>query len=198
MSSFSTGVKRFLPKLALVAIFALLALPVSVAAVYLGRGSVEHFMLAVAPALLAAPLLAIWGIALWVVTLRVDDPALKGRMQWIGAIMLGLSQLFVLVAPSYLPGLLLNQRDVHAAQSYCETLMPRLESYREANGAYPDSVESLLPKDRPVPRLLRKTEFYRPIGAGFEFAFQDPSPLIGGHTYFSSDRRPGGRWEHWF
>jgi hypothetical protein len=103
----------------------------------------------------------------------------------------------LLVAPSYLPGLLLNLQDVNSAQSYCETLMPRLEAHRVQHGTYPATVDSLLPADRPLPRLLRQQEFYRPIGAGYEFAFLDPSPLMGGHTYFSFDHRPSGRWEHW-
>jgi hypothetical protein len=118
-------------------------------------------------------------------------------MQWIAAILVGVGHFFLFLVPSYPSGLLLGYRDVRGARFYCESLMPRLESYRAARGNYPAAVDSLLPADRPMPRLLQGRQFYRTIGAEYEFSFLDPSPIWGGHTYFSSTARSRGKWESW-
>ena len=184
-------------QLLLVGILGGAALPVSLVAVLVGRGSVEHFVFAVVPALLGVPLLALWGIVIWLFALRNEDPEVRRRMQWIAAVLVGVGHFFLLLAPSYPSGLLLNYRDVRGARFYCESLMPRLESYREAHGVYPTVVDSLLPPERPLPRLLKGRRFYRRVGADFEFAFLDPSPIWGGHSYFSSTARSRGKWERW-
>jgi hypothetical protein len=118
-------------------------------------------------------------------------------MQWIAAALVGIGHFFLLLAPSYPSGLLLNYRDVRGARFYCESLMPRLESYREAHDVYPAVVDSLLPAERPLPRLLKGRQFYRRVGADYEFAFLDPSPISGGYSYFSSTVRSLGEWERW-
>jgi len=137
--------KSVLRQLLLVGILAGAALPVSMVAVFVGRGSVEHFVIAVVPALLGAPLLALWGIVIWFFASRNDDPVVKRRMRWMAAALVGIGHFFLLLAPSYPAGLLMNYRDIRGARFYCESLMPRLESYREANGVYPAVVATRSP-----------------------------------------------------
>ena len=57
--------------------------------------------------------------------------------------------------------------------------------------------DQLMPQERPVPGLLREKQFYRRVGDDYEFSFLDPSPIWGGHTYFSSIVRSRGKWERW-
>jgi hypothetical protein len=197
MTPTSENTNRILRQLLLVGIISGAALPVSLFAVLVGRGSVEHFVFTVVPALMGVPLLALWGIVIWLFALRNEDPEIKRRMQWIAAVLVGIGHFFLFLAPSYPSGLLLNHRDIRGARFYCESMMPRLESYREANGVYPTVVDSLMPPDRPVPRLLQGKQFYRRVGADYEFSFLDPSPIWGGHTYFSSIVRSRGKWERW-
>ena len=197
MADSSEKTKSILRQLLLVGIIGGAALPVSLVAVFVGRGSIEHLVFAVVPALLGVPLLVLWGIVIWLIALRNKDPDIRRRIQWIAAALVGIGHFFLLLAPSYPSGLLLNYRDVRGARFYCESLMPRLESYREAHDVYPAVVDSLLPSERPLPRLLKGRQFYRRVGADYEFAFLDPSPISGGYSYFSSTVRSRGKWERW-
>ena len=197
MKDSSAKPRIILYQLLLVGILGGAALPVSLVAVLVGRGSVEHFVFAVVPALLGVPLLILWGIVIWIVAWRYEDLVIRRRLQWIAAVLVGIGHFSLLLAPSYPAGLLLNFRDVRAARYYCESLVPRLDSHHKANGEYPAAVDSLLLPGRPLPRLLADGQFYRRVGADYEFAFLDPSPISGGHSYFSSTVRSRGKWERW-
>ena len=133
--------------------------------------------------------------------------ALLALVSWLGGgwgylvlygLVLGLFAIAAVLAPSYLAGRVLNYRDVRAARSYCMMLVPRIEAYREKEGAYPVHVRELLPGFREVPRLLSADgSFYQTVGARYEFVFEDPSGWERGHYYFSDEAAPRGRWETW-
>ena len=120
MADSSEKTSRILRQLLLVGIIGGAALPVSLVAVFVGRGSIEHLVFAVVPALLGVPLLVLWGIVIWLIALRNKDPDIRRRMQWIAAALVGIGHFFLLLAPSYPSGLLLNYRDVRGARFYCE------------------------------------------------------------------------------
>ncbi len=197
MKDSSPKPRFILRQLLLVGILGGAALPASLIATLVGRGSVEHFVFSVVAALLGMQLLILWGVVLCVLARRYEDSGIRRRMQWAAAVLVGIGHFSLLLVPSYPAGLLLNFRDVRAARYYCESLTPRLESHLKANGEYPAEVDSLLPSGRPLPRLLNGRQFYRRVGADYEFAFLDPSPVWGGHSYFSSTARSRGKWERW-
>jgi hypothetical protein len=89
-------------------------------------------------------------------------------------------------------GAALCERDIGAAKGYCESLVPRLESYRRTHGSYPTDVR-LVGDVAPPPRLLADGTYYTTTGSGFRFSFVNPSGLMDGYEYDSST----GRWGKW-
>ena len=85
-----------------------------------------------------------------------------------------------------------NRLELDRAIRYCESLRPALERYHEAHGRYPDRLADL-PIPRPLPRLLRGGDFYRPRGQFYEFTIDDPSSMLAGYDFNSQD----GRWNYW-
>jgi hypothetical protein len=174
------------------------AVPASVVATFWGRGSIEQFSWLFLPAILLGPLCAIASLLIGLLSVRSGLERVRERLRWASAALLGLFAIAAVLAPSYLAGRVLNYRDVRAARSYCMMLVPRVEAYKEKEGAYPAHVGELLPTFREVPRLLPADgSFYRTVGARFEFFFTDPSGWESGHYYFSDDAAPRGRWETW-
>ena len=186
------------PQLLLVFGMGAAAIPFSLWLVFWGRGSVEHLTWVLMPAVVGAPMLLIASAGLWLLGRRTPSERARKRLAWGSAAALGLAAFAVVVAPSYLPGRLLNYGDVRAARSYCMMLVPRLEAVKRDKGAYPSAVRDLMPEGRPVPRLLRTRQpFYRTVGAAFEFVIHDPSGWDSGHYYFSEDVPLRGHWERW-
>jgi hypothetical protein len=187
-----------IPRLLLVFSMGAAAVPVSVWLTFWGRGSIEHFTLIFLPSILTAPVLGIAAGVLWLFALRVESKRAKKRLRWTSAVALGFVAIGVVLAPSYLPGRLLNYGDIRSARSYCMMLVPRLEAHKEETGLYPETVETLMPKEQPVPRLLQTGEpFYRKAGAAYEFVFRDPSGWDSGNYYFSKDVALQGHWAEW-
>ena len=187
-----------MPRLLLIYVMGAVAVPASVWLTFWGRGSIEHFSFVFLPAVLLAPVLLLASAAAWLLAMRAGEGAARARLSWTSAWALGFFAVAVVLAPSYLLGVLLNRSDVRAARSYCMMLLPRLAASKEKNGSYPAHVQGLLPEGRPIPRLLQTEEpFYRIVGAEFEFVFRDPSGWDSGHYYFSQDVPTRGHWEEW-
>ena len=123
-----------LPRLLLVFAMGVAAIPLAVWLVFWGRGSIEHFAFVFVPTVLLAPVLAIASLGLWLFGFRVDAEETRVRLRWASALALGLTAIAVVIAPTYLPGRLLNSSDVRAARSYCMMLVPRLAAYKEKQG----------------------------------------------------------------
>lgn len=188
---------RAAPRLALVLGLAALGLPAAVLATFLGRGSVEHLLLATIPSLVLAPVLILAGGVLWIWGFRVESVPSGRRLRWVAAFLVGLAGFFLVLAPSYLPGMVLHHRDVSGAMRYCDDLVPRLEAWKDKRGEYPATIDVVLPAERPTPRLLRGSSFYRRLGSGYELVFLDPAEILGGYSYFFPETTARGRWEHW-
>ena len=198
MSSKLDVVVHAVPRLLLVFVMGASTIPFAVWLTFWGRGSTEHLTLVLLPALLIGPVMAIASVGLWLLALRPIQDTARNRFRWASALAAGLTAVAFVAAPSYLPGRLLNQGDIRAARSYCMMLVPRLEAYRQEQGAYPPDVRELMQDEWPVPRLLQTDEpFYRPVGAAYEFVFKDPSGWNSGHYYFAEDVPIRGHWQEW-
>lgn len=191
-------VVRAMPRLATIGLCAALGLPVAAILAWFLRGSLEHLLVALVPALTVAPVCACGGVLLWFLGLRAGSEQPAGpRLRWLGALLIGLAGFFVVLAPSFLAGMIFNAMDVRDAKAYCMSLVPRLEAYHEEHGQYPAGLSDVMPSDRPLPDLLSGDPFYRRIGSRYEFSILDRSATRGGHLFFSSDYESKGRWETW-
>ena len=70
--------------------------------------------------------------------------------------------------------------------------MPLLDSYERRIGAYPGTIDELLPENRSLPVLLRDG-FYRGDPNGFYFSFFSEEGFLNGFEYYSDDRA----WREW-
>ncbi len=106
--------------------------------------------------------------------------------------------LFLVCAPQMLVfpvGWALEKKDVRDAKKYCESLIPRLEEYKEASGCYPRDVDMVIDPSRRLPRLFQDDRlfsgdgFYHGSCYGFEFNFEDTGDIFGMcmYHYWSSE-----------
>ncbi|HUP62955.1 MAG TPA: hypothetical protein VNA69_21360 [Thermoanaerobaculia bacterium] len=168
------------------AAIAILIVALNIVAAFVGRGSFLHVMIAlmllmyvVVPATVLALLAMV--VARW-------RPALHAVARWLFVVAL-VAGSFLLSVP---PGILLLRRDIAAAKSYCDALVPRLEEHRRMHGAYPEKIGAVSnAADRP--RLLVRDTFYMSNGVEFLFSFDNPGGMFNGFSFASTD----GRWEEW-
>ncbi len=79
-----------------------------------------------------------------------------------------------------------------ALRQYCESLIPRLEAYREEHGAYPDALaDAGIDPELPWPCVFRDVDYDG--GHTISFFIEHPSVLffMGGGSYES------GEWHYW-
>lgn len=69
-------------------------------------------------------------------------------------------------------------REIQEAQDYCEALIPGLESYKQTNGNYPETLETILPQEEDLPFLLQSRQFYAGGLNYFRFSFVEPDSFI--------------------
>jgi hypothetical protein len=93
---------------------------------------------------------------------------------------------------SLLPGNALAKRDIAAAKTYCESLIPEIDAYQRAHGAYPLDI-SLITRSSDVPRLLRGFRYYLSDGSEFSMSFVDPRGIMNFIGYNSHVRT----WSEW-
>lgn len=85
-------------------------------------------------------------------------------------------------------GWMINQGDIPEAKRYCEGLIPKLESYREQHGKYPEQITELGDLGFRPWLIWWEREFYRVDLDGYEFVFDDPSSLLCRWSYSSSTK----------
>ena len=93
---------------------------------------------------------------------------------------------------SLVPGAAVARRDIAAARSYCESLIPAIDEYQRTHGAFPSNIV-FVAKDREVPRLLRGVTYYWSDGTEFTINFGDPRGMMNFIGYNSETRR----WSEW-
>lgn len=81
---------------------------------------------------------------------------------------------------------LVQDRAVLHAKAYPERVAPQLESYRQAHGNYPQSLDQLPAAPR-LPRLLRDRA-YSSDGRSYSFQFPSPGGFIDVWVYSSETR----------
>lgn len=120
----------------------------------------------------------------------------------IGRISL-LAGIFLLLQLVYIPTAgALRDREVTRAQKFVESLVPRLEAYKDQHGTYPTAVEAILSDDDSPPSLLRlrgdlpmqfdNQSFYSHRGTTYGFQFYLPDGFIGFSYEYCCG--PNGKW----
>jgi hypothetical protein len=154
-----------------------------ISAIY-GRGNILHFMFVVdglfyigLPVMLVTTVLAIQAH-------RSKSTRLKAAcLRFLGVVIILLLQL---------PGLLLGTHfaatDTLSAERFCESLVPKLEAWKQSNGIYPEKIEQVVQNASSLPRLLRGTSFYQSAGTNFEFTVPDSPWLIRAKVYESEHK----------
>ena len=102
---------------------------------------------------------------------------------------------FVLTASliiSLIPGKALAKHDIAAASTYCESLIPSIDRYRQEHGVYPLEIATVA-QGEDMPRLLRNTRFYWSEGPAYGFNFGDPRGMMNFVGYNSHTRL----WDEW-
>ena len=93
---------------------------------------------------------------------------------------------------SLIPGRALVKHDIAAARTYCESLMPGIDRYRQEHGVYPLTI-AVVAHGENMPRLLRNTSFYWSDGLTYGFNFGDPRGMMNFAGYNSQTRQ----WDEW-
>lgn len=172
------------------AVFIAVALPIAmglalaVTAAITMRGSFGHAMV------IMMLFYASVGVGLLMVGMLCFALDQRGRRSLlVGCALLGLLGGIALQVPSYITGRLLLRRDIHEAKAYCETLVPRLDAYRQRHGRYPATLKAILRQPDEPPRLL-DDEFYEinDDGESFGFVFWSPGEMMEGFYYVNSSR----------
>ena len=110
-------------------------------------------------------------------------PLPRRMTKWAIAITLFLGLQALLSIPT---GLVVSSAYLHHAKTYCDKLVPLLETYYSQQGKYPEPLSQLgdIPK---IPRLLQKqTRFYYGNGNSYHFSIDDPQNWDG-RWWFDSD-----------
>lgn len=88
---------------------------------------------------------------------------------------------------AYYTGVILSDYQVAQAKSYCEMLIPRVDSVQTASGRYPAEIDPLLGSDPDLPLLLERaydtslhwlanrSSFYSADSSSYSFDFPGPS-----------------------
>jgi hypothetical protein len=137
--------------------------------VKVGRGSYEYIMLVVKGILFIGVPAFAGGLALMV----------AGREKRWGLFLAGyalnlISLIIGMMIISAFVGLFVASNDVKSAKAYCQTLVPRLEKYKEDVGTYPDDIGRVSAREH-EPLLLKRSQFYIPQADGYVMEFRDPS-----------------------
>ncbi len=63
---------------------------------------------------------------------------------------------------------------VREAKHFCEVLIPKIESARQRDGKYPQTIDQKMFEGKPVPELIRISDFYDSHGEVYHFHFRYP------------------------
>jgi hypothetical protein len=118
------------------------------------------------------------------------------RFAWvrlIGRIALVVFVLTESLLISLIPGRLLANRDIAMAKTYCESLIPVIDRYRQEHGAYPLVLATVV-QGGDVPHPLRRGRFYWSDGKTYSFDIGDPRGMMNNFVGYSNQTR---RWSNW-
>jgi hypothetical protein len=137
-------------------------------AVMVGRGSYEHITLVLYGILLV-------GFPTFVASLIL---MIMGQKRWnlffAGYVLNLVSLVVCLMIASGFIGLFVASRDVKDAKAYCESLVPRLEKYKDDKGEYPEQIDEIVSRGT-EPEMFLGKPFYMKVGKGYSFEFRHPS-----------------------
>ena len=69
-------------------------------------------------------------------------------------------------------------REIQEAQSFCESLIPSLENYKQINQKYPENLDAIISSENELPDLLKLQDFYSGYEDNFQFSFIEPDSFI--------------------
>ena len=114
------------------------------------------------------------GLALW----WASKTSNSTRLQRTSTILLVISGLLIPQWVAIPFGQEISFRDVQKAKDYCESIIPSLENYKQMNGNYPETLDTILPQNEELPLLLQSGKFYSGGLNGFQFSFVQPDSFI--------------------
>ena len=159
---------------------------VNAVAIAAGRGSFAHYLAVFALGIYVGVPAAVICLCSWLVR---DRFPFAGRMARGAGLVACVSASALL---SLVPGTALAKRDIAAARSYCDSLIPAIDQYQRTHGVFPSNIV-FVAKDREVPRLLRGVTYYWSDGNEFIINFGDPRGMMNFIGYSSETRR----WSEW-
>lgn len=162
----------------------------------LGRGSVTHFIVCSAFGFWLALALAALGGVFWAwAAARHDSGKPANAQAWCALTCLAF--LFVALGgcASYSVGMPLARADIEEAFEFSERAIPRLESYREEHGEYPENIDAILEPGEQLPRLFtdRDASYVSSPDDFFLINIAYPSAIFDGMEYDSST----ATWSEW-
>lgn len=130
-------------------------------------------------------ILALAGLIVWLRTRTTESPGLS-RVK-TGLFLAGV---FLLLQAAYFPlAQALRDREVERAQTFINTLIPKLEAYEQSHNEYPASPASVLTGDEAVPWLLQlngdlplaydNRQYYQQRDTTYSFQFYVPDGFAG-------------------
>jgi hypothetical protein len=156
-----------------------------------GRGTFAHALLVAAVVLLGAVVAALGAAA--------QGLAMVFRQQsrkWVKAAIhgaFGLALVALLQVVGLPLGRWLHARDVAAARQFCDELITTLDRERSQRGSYPSDPLTTVPRDAPLPHLLRGERFYVTDGAAFILSFEERDATVPHVNLYSSQSRAWSR-----
>jgi hypothetical protein len=120
--------------------------------------------------------------------LRYRSRVAKQMASAAAAVLIVIVSLFI----SLIPGHALVSHDIEEAKTYCEALIPRIESYHQEHGVYPTEIAAVLHLGKP-PHLLRHGSFYWSNGQEYRFDIGDPRGIMNFIRFISQTRE----WQEW-
>ncbi|MBD2459747.1 hypothetical protein H6G89_01705 [Oscillatoria sp. FACHB-1407] len=158
-----------------------IGLAIALVGAVLGRGSFAQVVIHI--------LVAVWGVPLLLLIALVAGVLWWRGQRWATRLIRGAiaATLGVIVQlGGVVLGVYLANKDVAQAKAYCEQLVPKLQTYRDTHGQYPEAIANL-ENPPPLPRLLRDESFYYGDKEDFSFTIDDPTALFGAWQYNSRE-----------
>jgi len=169
-----------------VGVFALL---VSVASAAIARGDFQYFVIVFGGFLFVALPAAIVGVSFRTIGRKIRCVGLEST----GLLFLSLSFSLLLQLLGLFFADQFARADIRKAKVFCESLVPKIEAWKQEHGNYPATIESVFAKDVRLPRLTRNVDsngigFYQGTSTNYCFFLHDPGSIFSGWLYFSETR----------
>lgn len=163
-----------------------LGLLIAIIFTFVGRGSVNHWLIIESMLILIAGPMALLSLIVLLIS-RFFSPSL---MRWLATFTQAIVLIILIQVLSLVSGKMVYIYDMRTAQKYCESLIPALEQYKTKHNIYPAELGMLeYEPTEPFPALLELGTFYNSSGDSFRFYLPDPASERSWYEYASKPRK---------